>query len=477
VSEAKKIIIPKATLTEPCKKSDEGATSWDGNKLLSPGEQFFDRPVARKIKYGKRTGTYSWNLFPVVVDGNAALWPEASLYILDRIMGIVGPSMSTYHSIADDLAAYKRWLEDEEVDFKHFPANKLERPTYRYRGDLMLKARAGEIAIGSASRMVSAVIGFYRWLEEEHYFVPAHSPWVESDAHIPLTDRKGFRRYKKVKTTDLRVHVPKQDDPYAGAIADGGKLRPLPMEEQIMLLDALKKLGNIEMTLIHLLALFTGARIQTVLTFRVRHARLVLPKKEVEVALPVGHGTMIDTKYGKRGTLFMPRWLYEKLCIYSHSDRAHTRRVKAGSDDENQYLFLSNRGAPLYRSKEDRDEFDETLDIRHEKVGQTVRQYIKDMVLPTIKAMTGKTMHYQLHDLRATFGMNLTDMQLALVESGKATLHEVREFVKFRMMHESAATTDLYLQFRGHQKLVRRVQEQYELYLQSLADRAQGILS
>lgn len=477
MSEAKKIIIPKATLTEPCKKNDEGATPWDGNRLLSLGEQYFDRPVARKIKYGKRTGTYSWNLLPVVVDGNAALWPEASLYILDRIIGTVGPSMSTYHSIAEDLAAYKRWLEDEDVDFRHFPANKLERPTYRYRGDLLMKARAGEIAIGSASRMVSAVIGFYRWLAEEQNFLPVHSPWVESDAYIPLTDSKGLRRHKKIKATDLRVHVPKQNDPYTGVIADGGSLRPLPMEEQIMLLDALKKLGNIEMTLIHLLALFSGARIQTVLTLRVRHAQLELPKSDSEMALPVGHGTMIDTKYGKRGVIFIPRWLYKRLRIYSHSDRARARRAKAGRDDENQYLFLSNRGAPLYRSKEDRDEFNESLNIRHEKVGQTVRQYIKDMVLPTIVEMTGKVIRYRFHDLRATFGMNLTDMQLKLVQDGKATLHDVREFVKFRMMHESAATTDLYLQYRGLQKLVRHVQKEYEDYLQLLADRAQGILS
>ncbi len=477
MSEAKKIILPTFTLVEVCGLDDAGANPWPGNKQSLSGDQYFFRPVARKLKFGKRTGIYAWNLFPIVVDGNGALWAEASLYILDRIMSTNGPSMATYTGIAEDLASFKRWIEDEDVDFRKFPANKLERPTYCYRGDLFTRVRAGEVAAGSARRQMGTVIGFYRWLISERYIAPAHAPWVESDVYIDLHDSKGFRLRKKVTTTDVSVRVPKQNDPYAGTIDDGGKLRPLEMDEQVWLLDALKKLDNTEMTLIHLVSMFTGARIQTILTLRVRHARIEVLGDVTEVPLKVGHGTTIDTKYGKQGTLFVPRWLYERLRVYSHSERARARRMKAGRDDEDQYLFLSNRGAPLYRAKAERDEFDEAFEIRHEKVGQTVRQYITDMVRPTIKAMVGKAMHYRLHDLRATFGMNMTDYLLARVQAGEMTLHEVREFVKVRMMHDSAATTDLYLQHRQNLKTVRRVQLQYENHLKSLTDKAQGILS
>ena len=68
--------------------------------------------------------------------------------------------------------------------------------------------------------------------------------------------------------------------------------------------------------------------------------------------------------------------------------------------------------------------------------------------------------------------MNLTDHQLAIARSGKVTLHQVREFVKARMGHESSATTDLYLQFRQHAAMVERVQQGYDQHLQHLINTA-----
>jgi len=477
MSEARKIILPRFTLTETCKPGDKDAIPWQGNKELPSGEQYFYRPVVRKLKFGKRTGTYSWNLFPVVVDGHGAVFAEASLYILDRLMSANGPNMATFSGIADDLAIFKRWLEDEDIDFTKFPANKLERPTYQYRGHLHTLIRAGKVAPSSARRQMGAVIAFYRWLTDEKKLVLAHKPWIETDVLIDIKDAKGFRVRKKVKSTDLSVKVPKQNDPYAGTIDDGGKLRPLTDTEQFWLLDALNVLDNTEMTLIHLLALFTGARIQTVLTFRVRHVRLELPDDLTEIRLPIGHGTGIDSKFGKQMTLFIPRWLYERLRIYSHSERARARRVKAGRDDEEQYLFLSNRGTPFYRSKMERDEFDESFELKHEKYGQTVRQFIADYVLPKIKENAGKPFLYRFHDLQASFGMNLTDTLLDRVQAGEMTLHEMREFVKVRMGHNSADTTDLYLQYRGNLETVKKVQLQYEGHLKAITNKAKRIMS
>lgn len=475
MSTARKIIIPQARLIEPCPKSDKDAIPWPGNTEYQV--EYWVRPVVRGLRHGKQTDTYSWNLFPVVVDGNSRLWADASLYILDRIVGEVGPAMQTYHTIAEDLAIFKRWLEEEGIDYKHFPAKKLERPTYRFRGHLVLKAHAQEIAFGSANRIVGTVVQFYRWLTAEFGFVFANPPWQENDVYIPIVDKKGFVQHKKVKKTDVRVHVPKQHDPYAGMIDDGGKLRPLPMQEQIVLLKALKKLDNTEMSLIHLVALTTGARIQTVLTLRIRHARLEAPKKAEEIPLAVGHGTSIDTKYGKQGVIYIPVWLYEKLRVYSYSERAQARRKKAGTtSEEDQYLFLSAQGSPMYRSKQDRDEFDPTLSVRHEKVGQTVRQYIKDMILSTITEIADSPFHYRFHDLRATFGMNLTDTLLLLAQKGKMTLTKVREEVRDRMMHESYETTDLYLEYRKNQKRLRQTQKAYEKHLASLTTLAMELL-
>lgn len=477
-SVSRKVVLPAFTLTEICKESDPGAVT---RKILltsvTDPHTYYYRPIHRPVVFGKRSESYNYNLMPVVVDGSGALWRETNLYILSRLEGAASPSMATYSGIADDLAAFKRFLEEEEIDFTDFPKRKLFRPTYRYRGDLLQRIRAGEMAPTTARRRMAAVIGFYRWLISEGFLRPEHPPWNEGDVYFQFTDSKGFSITKQVKTTDIAVRVAKQNDPYAGTIDDGGKLRPLTPEEQEWLLDALLELGNTEMTLIHLVALFTGARIQTVLTFRVRHVHLELPDDVTEVRLPVGSRTTIDTKNDKQMTLFIPRWLFEKLRVYSHSDRARKHRKKAGDDSEDQYLFLSNRGVPLYKSKADRQEFDESHSLRHEKDGQTVRQFITDRVIPLIRKKTGTKFHYRFHDMRASYGMNLTDQQLTLIREsgGKVTLHQVREFVKTRMGHESAATTDRYLNYRSNQKFIAKVQSEYESHLKSLADKAKGV--
>ncbi|WP_229800251.1 site-specific integrase [Vogesella alkaliphila] len=383
--------------------------------------------------------------------------------------------MSTYSSIADDLAAYRRYLDEAGIDWMHFPAHKLSRPTYRYSGHLKLAIAAGEIASSTAKRRMSAVISFYAWLISEGVLAPEYSPWKASDRYIELKDTHGFKFSKRVTTTDVSLHIAKQDDPYAGTIDDGGKLRPLSQDEQAWLLEALISLSNTEMTLIHLFALLTGARIQTILTFRVRHVLLELDEPHpFELRFPVGPGTGIDTKNDKQLVLHIPVWFYQMLRTYAQSERARRRRHRAvGGDTEDQYLFLSIRGTPLYQSKAGSQTFNASASIRHAKAGQGVRQFITERVIPFIREKYNTPgFSYQFHDTRATFGMNLTDAQLGLVSKGEVTLHEAREFVKNRMCHESSATTDRYLQYRKNLKLVRAATAAYSNHLRQLAELA-----
>ena len=68
----------------------------------------------------------------------------------------------------------------------------------------------------------------------------------------------------------------------------------------------------------------------------------------------------------------------------------------------------------------------------------------------------------------------MTDGQLKLVENGVITLHDAREFVKVRMGHERASTTDGYLRHRKKHRLVRQVQQHYEEHLRGLIDLAKA---
>jgi hypothetical protein len=472
---ARKIVLPRFTLTEVSDASDGEAT-----RITSALEPYYARPKLVPTEGKRRDGRpmwvkYQFNLFPVILDASGAPWAEAVIYLLSRLEDALATSMATYAAIAEDLATYRRFLDEYEIDWTVFPLQKLQRPTYRFNGHLKRAVTAGEIAAGTAKRRMGSVIAFYRWLENENLFKPAEPPWRDSDRYVQFLDGHGFRRSKTVVTTDLSIRIPKQHDPYDGLIEDGGKLRPLPLEEQEWLLDALVSLGNPEMTLIHLFSLLTGARIQTTLTFRLRHALLELAaSQQGDLRFPVGHGTGVDTKRQKQFVLHIPIWFYQMLRTYARSARAATRRERAaGGDHENQYLFLSQRGAPFYQGKSEASSFDRSSQLRHRKCGQSVRQFITERVIPFIRAKhRTRTFHYQFHDIRATAGMNWTDHQLRLVERGQSTLHQAREFVKTRLSHESSATTDRYLQYRHNVKVARWAEERHETHLKSLCERA-----
>lgn len=478
---AKKILLPKFTLTEVAPPDDPEAAavvlpSFAGGDA---GDTYHIRPIQIAKPCSNRSGLpemgrQQYNCFPVVLDSAGVPWAEAAVYILSRLEVTAAPSMTTYAAIAEDLSAYRKFMDEEGLNWAHFPGMKLARPTYRFNAHLRYMVSAEEIKSSTASRRMGAVITLYRWLIGEGVLKPENPPWVESDVYIGFTDSHGFKRQKLVITTDVSIKVPKESDPYDGHINDGGKLRPLPLEEQGWLMDALLSCGNTEMTFIHLFGLLTGARIQTILTTRVKNVSNELKGNPGEVRIPIGLRTDIDSKKDKQTVLHLPVWFYGMLRTYAHSQRATKRRQRAkGGDNEDQYLFLSVRGAPLYQSKKDARTFDDTNELRHVKSGQAVRQFITERILPFIREKYRvEDFRYKFHDTRATAGMNWTDHQLKLVEQGKITLHQAQDFVRVRMGHESSATTDLYLQFRQKLKQVRWAGIEYESHLKQLSEQA-----
>lgn len=474
---ARRILLPQLILTEVV---DD--TSKAGNIVANSLVPYRVRPIAASDERNRMGGKPNWvphsfNLFPLVLDGTGAPWAEAALYLLWHLESRVAPRMATYASMADDLAAFRRFLDAEEIDWTHFPAQKLDRPTYRYNGHLKHCVGADEISQSTARRRMSTIIGLYRWLVSENLLRLENSPWKESDRFVEFRDAVGFSALKRVVTTDVSIRVAQQQDPYDGCIDDGGKLKPLSAHEQGWLVEALAALDNIEMTLIHVLSLLTAARIQSVLTLRVRHAFLALQSpSRSDVRLPIGPGTGIDTKFDKKLVLHIPCWFYRQLAIYAQSERAKKRRMRAKlGESEDQFLFLSQRGLPLYDVKSQESSFDPTLQRRHAKCGQGVRQFIHDRVLPFIREKFGvPAFRYSFHDLRATAGMNWTDHQLELVGKGETTLHAAREFVRTRMGHSSAAVTDRYLQFRGNLAQVRHLEQRHESHLVELVEKVMG---
>lgn len=442
----------------------------EGELVELDSKNSYSKKAVPPIKVnGKIIKSYNYNYFPIILNKDGSPWREGVLYIISKANSDFNYKISTYHSIMSDLTHFKNYIDDNNIDMFSFPKMKLLRPTYRYRNYLLLLVQNDELSSHTAKRRVSSMIKFYRYLTEENHFKPSYPLWNESDLYIKAHDSKGSVFHLKKISTDLKIKNIPNDDPFSNEIIDEGRLRPLPKQEQLALIDTINNTGNTEMLLIHLIALLTGARIQTVLTLRKSHFSKSIDINDSSFTLATGHGTNIDTKKDKNLILIFPKLLYNKIRIYILSERYLNRANKIKNDVFNDYLFLSNRGAPYYISKESLKSSNTQSNERTMHNGEAVRQFISKRVTPTMKVKLSNDRYiFRFHDLRATFGMNLSESQMRLVEEGKLSLHEAREYVKARMGHATTEMTDRYLNYRSNFDTLIAHQENYEDYINTL---------
>ncbi|MFB9127115.1 hypothetical protein ACFFYR_29595 [Paraburkholderia dipogonis] len=227
---ARRTTIRQLPLTEVVDRDTPGATPVS---ITTPegGTIYHTVPLADPDAGKRRDTRPKWiagtfPLFPVVRLADGAPWAEANLWLIDMIESKSSPNMLTFASIADDLVAFRRYLDDEGIDWLVFPVNKRQRPTYRYSGSIKLAVQAGELSRGVARRRMGTVVRFYRWMMTEAGFRSTNAPWVESDRFIEFKDQKGFSSVIEVKTTDLSISGRRAEDPWDDHIQDGGRLRP-----------------------------------------------------------------------------------------------------------------------------------------------------------------------------------------------------------------------------------------------------------
>ena len=439
----------------------------------------------KQVKYWRAPwgpGETCWTSFaklPLVLDSDGSPWAPACLWLFElarsKPLGI-----SSLTPVAQDLAAYKAYLDELALEWADFSAvDKYIRPTYLYFTRLRNQINDRELAPSTAKRRMSTVIRFYRFLltDSRLGFEPANAPWVERGAAIRYLDSKGFRQVAEVVTTDVSIKIPRRQDAWEGTIDDGGKLRPLSMEEQKVLIVTLKQLDNIEYSLMHWVALLSGARAMTVLTLRVRDFER--PPEEIAQwphKLRCGPGTGIDTKRDVSGVyLMICSELYNMLHTYTVSARARARRSKSmlGEDALN-YVFLTRQGQPYYESKEDRNavRHSSTPLRRSALTGRPLRKFIESELIPAVRR-TLPNFKYSFHDLRATFGMNWVDdfTRADAMSLGSSYVWAVEQLRKL-MWHKSVQTTERYLGYREHMRHLERAQQGWSTHLLELLTRS-----
>lgn len=302
--------------------------------------------------------------FPIIIRGDGTPWDLGNLYLIRKFTEMAKlepPSVETIRANAKQLMMYLRWIEHLQSEGKdvhelHFPSEEEKRITWVYYRYLrrLLRQHDQPISLGVAKARMQAVVGFYRGLDawglvEETTI--RNAPYEDKLVGIPIVNTIGFQLMKTVKTTNFAFRIPRRE--HIGSITDGGKLRPLDEEEQILVLGHLEKLSNRAFQLMCLVALYTGARIQTVCTLRLIdvYTLLNLTPKHSEVLLRIGSGTGIDSKNQKNYRLHVPVALVHMLRDYIESDESKGRRKLSfyGNSNRN-YVFLASNGSPYYTS-------------------------------------------------------------------------------------------------------------------------------
>lgn len=392
---------------------------------------------------------------PLIVLSDGVPFYDGNMTIIKWILDTPIVSVETIDSYATDLCLYVRFLEENGLDHLKMPRMKLKRPTYKFLQEMNTRVHNGDIAVTRANRVMGYVVKFYKNMFRCGLINRGdlqNKPYEEFEKRIQYETEYGGKRDARVLSHDLKIKGAKSSDPTR--ITDGDSLKPMLPEHQIMMLEYLKKSSNVEFGLIVLFSLFSGARIQTATTLRLKSIdinELDKMSEFKEVPLRVGPDTGVDTKYNKNIILRPQVWLIKKLVTYRESDRAENRRKASvmGENDFN-YLFLTKSGNPYYIGKRDIEELTKYNPIRNPKKASGIRQAWSKMRKEL--QIKDVTWDYHYHDSRATYGMNLLDrlMEANKVrpENKKLSNTAILNHIMQRMGHKNIAVTQQYLNYR-----------------------------
>lgn len=387
---------------------------------------------------------------PVLIKSDKSLWELGNVY-LQHLLIEKSCRQSTLESVANNLIDFLRFLEHSGLDVLHLPNNVHERVTYRYRSSLLQRIRQSLTQPSTANGKIRSVKKFYEFCIANELFDKAsmrNLPYTEIERRFYIPSDYGSTFQIKVSSSDLAIRAPKR---YISAneILDGGVLHPLNSNEQDIVKQYLRDTASREFQLMCYLSLFSGARIQTVCTIRVFNIKELKKKNpdkfDDSYSLKVGKGTFIDTKNGTQQILKIPSWLVDELTAYSNSQVWKNRaKLSYYGVSDNNYLFLTSRGAAYYtslREIEDRLISKSIRGFRNSR-GLSVRTHIKQMIKKINKDEI-LVNPFSFHDFRATFGLNTLNTMIRCGFSDDQALMYLKE----RMGHRNISTTMKYLEY------------------------------
>lgn len=393
---------------------------------------------------------------------DGSLHNDSTLYSIHRIKSRPDCSDHTLRSIASNLKDYLQFCLDNGLDYLKIPDQERKRPTFRYASYLRERLEKGEISPPTLNHRISAMADFYRWLIQQSRIRELRDlPFEDIETSIKVRSAVGYTFTKQGHTTNLHLKATASPrNSYSSFIRDGGHCKPLTADEERSLIQATVRAGNTEMTLIIAIALSTGMRLQSICTLRRKHFKMESEPRDKTHRINIGPGTGVDTKFNKRMTVSISDWLFQKIRIYMHSSRARHRLHKADSgsfSEDDQYVFLTSHGKPFYMAKNDPLNPSTTSPPK----GNTVRNFITNLKFFPAKKEAGQKVDFRFHDLRATYGLRLTEYLQQTVR-GKTDQHWVIQEVAKHMGHSNTNTTLGYINYQSEINSVLEFQKHWE---------------
>ncbi|NHC05099.1 site-specific integrase [Acinetobacter sp. 187] len=386
----------------------------------------------KEINWVEDKNGYYISKIPQIFFDNGEPWLAANAYAVNKLESVKGNNLKTIHSNMNHLKAYACWLEENNLDWRHFPNKKYDRCLFRYRGYLIEQRQVGLLSPSTVSARMSAIILFYRWAQTcgwiERQFL-----WEDKLKIIKFYNPIGFSRTMSIVSSELSIPNRRTKD----TKLESGLL-PLSNEDQSTLLNYLYKEKMIELYFILMIGFFTGARSETIRSLRLSNIEnaVVDPTTPSMMRVAVGPGTFVQTKFNVKGDLLFPSFLINELKRYAYCARRLRRQIRAKVENRT-YLFLSIRG----------NSYSET----------SFTKLISDLRERLNKAGLTQFKSFKFHQTRATFGTQL--MKLAIKTLPNPT--DAIVFVRDAMLHSHESTTWKYLKFIEKEPIKKALSDEF----------------
>lgn len=406
------------------------------HSLVVSSEELRWRPGSQVVNGDRETRAI--NGVPVLYWESGEPWPEANLYFADRAELIFSGQLKigTLEAVATALLAYMKFLEsDDDLQWHQFPKAKADRPTTRFRGELIRARDKGEISSSTATARMAGVLRWYRWVKAQGLLATDWPLWNDKLIGVRITDAFGFERSLSVTSSELSIPNRKRNNI---KLEDG--LLPVSLEERDQILDLAARYSSVEFSLMLRLGFMTGMRLGSICDLKLATLENAHRLAETPLVhyLSIGPGVRaapVRTKHDVTGRVIIPSDLLRDLRDYVCSERRLKREALAAKGDK-RVVFLTKNGTP-YGTKE---------------AGKSPSVNVDMLRLRRAARAEGINLTgFYFHRSRATFATSIAEAALRMPGSS-LRWSDIISLIRDLLLHKDEATSMRYITFVKEQK-------------------------